>query len=83
MKEKIITGALIPQCLHTIFCGTITVFAIISAYLYICGSDGVITVSEIKNSLEYFFICITEILFFSLSFDIIFKYEIKNREKLR
>lgn len=83
MKEKISIKALIPECLHTIFCGTIVVFALVSAYLYKCGNDGVISNSELKSAFEYFFICITEILFFSLSFDIIFKYEIKNRKNLR
>ncbi len=75
MKEKIKNKSLIPQCLHILFCGTIVVLAIVSAYVCVCGNDGALTVSEIKCAAEYFFICITEILFFSLSFDLIYKYE--------
>ncbi len=68
---------LTPWCLHTVFCGTIVVLGAISAYLFICAKDGFLSEKEIHNGMEYFFICITELLFFSLAFDIIFKYEKK------
>lgn len=76
MKEK---KALLPQCLHTIFCSTIFVLAFISAYLYRCGNDGFVSTKEMETATEYFFICITEILFFTLSIDIIYKVDNKKK----
>ena len=73
MKDN--TKSLISPCVHIMICGNIFVFAIITAYLFICGNDGTITQRELKCAFEYFFICVVEILFFSLSFDLIFKCE--------
>ncbi len=75
MKEKNTNKFILPQCIHIIICGSIIIFSIVFAYLYTCKNDGALTVREIKCAAEYFFICITEILIFSLSFDIICKYD--------
>ena len=66
---------LIPQCVHIMICGNIVVLAIITAFLFVCGDDGIITQRELRFAFEYFFVCVTEILFFSLAFDLIYKYE--------
>ena len=66
-------------CLHTIICGSLLVLALMMSYLSLCLNDGFLSQTEIKNVMEYFFICITEILFLSLSFDLIYKWE-KARE---
>ncbi len=79
MKEKNTNKALMPQCVHTIFCTTIVVISIVSAYLGWCRSDGALTCREMKYAAEYFFICLTEILIFSLAFDIIYKYDKKGK----
>jgi hypothetical protein len=75
MKEKNINKTLMPQCLHIIFCGTIIVISIVFAFLYTCKNDGALTIGEIKCATEYFFICITEILLFTLAFDLVCKYD--------
>ena len=75
MKDKNINNALIPECIHILFCGTIVVLSILSAYLYLCGKDGCVSSWEIKRIAEYFFICITEIVFLTLALDLIYKYE--------
>jgi hypothetical protein len=67
--------------LHTIFCGTVVVIGIIVAYLFICANDGLLSEKEIYNGMEYFFICITELLLFSLAIDIIIKYEKKSENQ--
>lgn len=68
---------LTPWCLHTIFCWTIVVLGAVLSYLFISSKDGFLSEKEIYNGMEYFFICITELLLFSLAFDIIIKYENK------
>jgi hypothetical protein len=80
MKKKNINNALIPECLHILLCGTILVISILSAYLLFCGKDGYVSLQEIERITEYFFICITEIVFFALAFDLIYKYENKTNE---
>lgn len=63
-----------------LLCATIVIFAILYAYYKTCIADGFLSSREIKTIAEYFFICITEILFLSLGFDIVYKYEKGNRE---
>ena len=59
----------------------IFIVTIILSYLFICSKDGFLSEKEIYNGMEYFFICITELLLFSLAFDIIIKYENKRERE--
>ena len=66
MSESIFTG-ISPSAVSDLR------FALLTAFF--CGDDGIITQRELKFAFEYFFICVTEILFFTLAFDLMYKYE--------
>ena len=81
MKKRLYlqNESLHPMWLHMIFCSTILVLGFIGAYLYCCGKDGFLSYTEKSTAAEYFFVCITEIMFISLSVDLMYKYE-KSKE---
>ncbi len=66
-----------PWFLHIITAGTLLVIGILCAYITVCLKDGYLSQGEISFAFECFFICVTELLFFNLAFDVIYKYENK------
>lgn len=77
MKKRLYlkNESLHPLWLHMILCSTFLVFCFLGAYLYCCNQDGFLSYTEKSTAAEYFFTCITEILFMCLSLDLIYKYE--------